>query len=242
VADDVGDKIAHALARQGIAALPLGSLVLAVAQTFVNDADRNLQEAVKQELLDDVLRLNRKVDELDEKLAAHSKQLDQLGLLRTIAIFEAFLRAFSRTQGNEKREALLNVAARQFDPTLGSLAFRARWFDAVASMDDAQIAAIRMLGGRGSGLVFFEGDWSVRRGREHELIKLSRDGPIDPLETIKLEISADEAVALSDVLVDLARSGYVRAARDAARVRDPADGNWFVLTRRGEAIFRAVDL
>jgi hypothetical protein len=243
MADDTGDKIAHALARQGIAALPFGSLVLNVAETFVNNADKNIQVALGQELLGDVLRLNSKVDELDTKLAAHSKQLDELGLLRTIAIFEEFLRAFSRARGDEKRDALLNIAARQFDPTLGSLPFRQRWFDAVASLGDTQIAALRAFEESGKGLCFIEDDSTIRRARADEVVQLSRRGPTNPqVQSVQLQLGTDEAVAMRDVLIELIRLGYVRGFRNAAQVRDPSDATWFLLSQQGAAILRAIKI
>lgn len=234
--DDTGDKIAFALAKQGIEALPLGSLMLSVAQAFVPDNDKALQEALVQELLGDMHRLNARVDEVAARLEGMGKELDALGLLRTIAVFQEFLRAFSQSHGDEKREGLVNAAANQFDGTLGSRAFRERWFRIAAEMNDGQIAALKAFE-KETNAILFDGSKHKFAVGEYDVIKRYADsraiGNLPPMP-----LTDDDVTALREELMELHSRGFVRGFQRQTMVGEPRSAEWYDLSNTGRAILR----
>lgn len=124
--------------------------------------DEAFAQAVQFECLESVLELQNRVARIEETLKAKGQQLADLGALRTEKHLKDFASAYADATGDEKRDALLNVAARQFDSSWQTATLRAYWFRVVASLSDVEVLALRQLekdstiAVRPSGLIYTE--------------------------------------------------------------------------------------
>jgi hypothetical protein len=145
----VSDKFeegAGKLASIGISQIPVVGLIAQVAQAFLPPgADERLKKAIQDDLESRVVRLQARIDELAKELAAQGKVLAELGAVRTAMLFREFAEASTRSGSSEKSDALICAAARQFDPNMGSDAFRRFWYDVVVALTDVEVALVRLL-------------------------------------------------------------------------------------------------
>jgi hypothetical protein len=144
---------------------------------------------------------------------------------------------------NEKREGLQNAAARQFDPTLGSLAFRQRWFHAAAALDDSEAAVIRLFGSDENGLFFNERTWTIARGPIASMQDASRNRDESGLAIETLSLAHDEVTAIVAVLADFTSARYVSTFTGPMPEGGPHHrAEWSTLTPAGAALLRVMEL
>jgi hypothetical protein len=241
VSEDRGDRIVEHLALAGIKSLPLGELALAMVGEFVGDPNGDFRTALQQEVLADVLELKNRVARLGERLDEQGNALDELGTLRSSRVFQEFLAAWKDARGDEKREALMNAAARQFDPTTGGRAFRERIFRMFADMPDAHVAGLRAFGGATNGLYFYRSEWTISRGSGEKVRKVA-DDRAKPYGLEKLDLSEDEVSVMSEVLDELWQRGLIKGLIRGNETDRAGRSEWFLLNPIGKALYRAMDL
>lgn len=110
-----------------------------------NANDRRVFDARFAALEDQFTRLDEEVRKVKESLAADGKQADRQDFLSQEAVYSDFARAVSEARTPEKRIALVNVAAHQFDPRLGTPEAREFWFQRVRLLTELQIAFVRLV-------------------------------------------------------------------------------------------------
>lgn len=145
---DKFELAATAVAKGLVETIPGGSVITNLISALTTGNDEAFQQQLHQEALDATLELKRRIDLIEEQLKKQGKELEELGALRTRKCFADFAAAYAETTGDGKREALLNVAARQFDSSLQTLDLRAFWFSVVRSLSDYEIVVLRELARR----------------------------------------------------------------------------------------------
>jgi hypothetical protein len=142
--DAFGDKTGELLVL-GAKQVPVLSVVVELAETFLpKGADPRLREALEADFRDKVARLEARVERLEKQRAAEGKPLDELGVSRTVTIAREFLSA-SAGATSGKVDALVNGAARQFDPDAGLPSVREYWLRRVRELPDMELEVVRLL-------------------------------------------------------------------------------------------------
>lgn len=142
---DKFELAATAVAKGLVESIPGGSVISNLFEALTTGNNEAFQQQLHEEVLDATLELKRRIDLIEEQLKKQGKELEELGALRTRKCFADFAAAYAETTGDGKREALLNVAARQFDSSLQTLDLRAFWFSVVRSLSDYEIVVLREL-------------------------------------------------------------------------------------------------
>lgn len=210
------------VAKNGIAQFPVMGLLAQVASTFLPpNVEEKLEQAVEAELQATIDTLDAKLETLAAKLATQGQKLEELGTIRTVGLVREVAQATTEARSPEKSEAILNAAARQFDPTAGSAAARAHWFAEVRRLTDVEVVAIQLLARR-AGLLFKEsGIRAVAVGKHSSNV---------------LDFSPDERIVLEATLLALTERKLVRHGNIGAAGQNKG----FRLTRHGEVLAKYV--
>jgi hypothetical protein len=139
------EEVTGKLALVAVKQVPmLGVIVEAVEALLPPNADERLKAAIAEDMGDTLIKLQQKVEQLAARLESNGQKLDDLGPIRTVHVARDVAESTAQARSPEKREAVLNAAARQFDPNLSASA-RAHWLAVVRQLSDIEIAAIRVL-------------------------------------------------------------------------------------------------
>jgi hypothetical protein len=183
--------------------------------------DEALAHAVQQECLGAVLELQNRVAVIEEKLKAKGQQAANLGALRTEKHLKDFAAAYAEAIGDEKRDALMNIAARQFDSSWLNTELRAYWFEVVRSLTDFQIVVLRKLSKQMIGVV--------------NRSSVTYDGK-------ELDPDPDQVAAFADLLPHLQGLGLATSKGDTFLLPNGSHTSvaWYSLSSRGKAVVRAM--
>lgn len=139
--DEVGGKLAKVGVGQLLNQVPMLGIIVETVNAFLPpNADERLKAAIEADLSETVRLLNSKVEVLASKLEAQGKKLDELGAVQTVVLTRAVAQSTTEAKTRQKRNAVLNAAARQFDPTRGDAAARQYWLGRVRSLPEVDLA------------------------------------------------------------------------------------------------------
>jgi hypothetical protein len=173
------------------------------------------------------MQLVARVEAPESKRAAAGKPPERPDPLRTNAVFSDFAKSVSTAITPAKRVALVNAAARQFDPDAGDASTRAYWFARVKALSDVQVLLIQLLG-------------------EHARMAFDSLGPV-PLNVdppARLEMPREDALALRAAAVELARPPLPALVTEGHGTYNMPDegftrsGENFSLTEEGKIVAR----
>jgi hypothetical protein len=136
-----------------VVAGPFGALTGAVVvrtgvdwfQRRANKNDDSLYEARLSAMEDEFGKLDERVRKLEARRAAEGGKLDRDDLLSREAVYSEFAKGVTEAATPEKRLALVNAAARQFDPIAGLPSVREYWFKRVRALPDLELQVVRIL-------------------------------------------------------------------------------------------------
>lgn len=145
MADKV-EKVAGALVHAGVRRIPVLAFIEdAVKPLLPAGADERLRAALEAEAREDVVRLQQRVQALEAQLQSQGKQLDDLGMKRTVAVAREVAEGVAAAYGEPKVDAVLNAGARQFDPRMGRQESRKYWLDRALNLTDMESRALLLL-------------------------------------------------------------------------------------------------
>lgn len=208
---DKFEQVGKVLARGAVQMVPGGAVALELLTAILPNNDENLRKAIWEDLQEGFTKVQEEVN----RLKARVGKLEELGALRTLKLQREFASAYAETSGEAKREALINVAAKQFDSTWLDSEMRSYWFQVVRSLSDHQIVALRDLA-------------------EHRRIRVSRAHR----RVVDVAYDEDKSVAIAQLLFDLDALHLVR--RETYRYKSGEASDQFTLTPQGEATVRAM--
>jgi hypothetical protein len=227
------DETVGKLAKIAVAQIPvLGLVVEAVSAFLPPNADERLKEAVGADLGDKVAQLHARVEQLRVELERQGKHLEELGAIRTTNVSRIFAMAVTEATSPGKVAALVNAAARQFDPTFGTPAARSHWFSIVRSLSDIELQLILLAHEHGS--IAFDGK------PFHVNLHHKTAAPIDEIgleDTIALEGTAQESISPASTLHKL-------VGQRSEMLTQSAGKKWqtmtFGLTPAGQCVARLI--
>lgn len=212
----------------GVAAGAVAMTALEWLRASANANDGRVFEARFSALEDQVTRLDEEVRKVKAELAAEGKQADRQDFLSQEAVYSDFARAVADAHTPEKREALVNAAAHQFDPRLGSPEVRQYWFDVVRSLADVEIWALRLCSKYTEGLAF----------------AYDRPFNCEVSPAAELALTAEETGALQPTVRKLIEGGLVQKRVAAVRLSitpDSANGtDVCVLSKAGDLALKFI--
>jgi len=107
--------------------------------------DEVLQEARLAAIEDQFHQLDARMRELEDERARQGVAEEPPDILREEAVFSEFAKAVSRAKTPEKRIALVNAAAHQFDPRMGRRESRDFWLQKISSLSELELAFIAIV-------------------------------------------------------------------------------------------------
>jgi hypothetical protein len=225
---DTIDNMTGKLAAIAVGQVPILSVVVEAAKAFLPEgADGRLKEAVAVDFRDKVARLEARVEQLAKELEAVGLRLEELGAVRTVAVVRAFAEAVGAAQSDEKVDALISAAARQFDPRRGPESARAYWLARAGALADIEVRAILLLS-------------------QHDKVLLA-DGAIvaaphnpdvsRPPERQRLDLPVEEALALTEAIKGLVDAGSSLINASTPTMRSTS---LYSLTRSGLVLARFI--
>lgn len=159
----------------------------------------------------------RKLDDRVAKL----EQKDRQDVLTKQAVFSRFARDVSEASTHEKREALVNATAYQFDPRKGTAAVRDYWLRVVRETRDAELALVMLLVEH-EAVAFHQSRVFKVKYDVEEAQNLGASREVLPLST-------DEAIAFESIALQMGSKGAGRlitsiGGRNVAGPSGPAAG------------------
>jgi len=139
--EEVAGKLALVVLRK----VPVANVLVDAVQSFLPNANEKLRKAMLDETVDAVLELESKVARIDAQLGEIGRQLDELGAVRTVLLAQDVASSATSARTKGKREAVLNAAARQFDPRKGDEAAREYWLQRVRALPETELALLLFL-------------------------------------------------------------------------------------------------
>ncbi len=127
--------------------------------------DSAIQAGLVIDMAEHFARLDSAVAEIAERLAKLELAPDRQDPLTQDAVYSDFAKAVSEAPTPEKREALVHVAAHQFNPEMGTPASRAYWMRRVSVLSDIEIATIKLFDGYSR--IAFDGALFLSGNGEH---------------------------------------------------------------------------
>jgi len=145
---DGGAKIVGAAVAGPGGAVVAGVLVGTAASWFRAKAsgnDEGWRDARLSAVEDQFYQLDARMRELEAERARQGVSEEQPDILREEAVFSEFANAVSRAKTPEKRMALVNAAAHQFDPRMGRRESRDFWLQKISSLSELELAFIAIV-------------------------------------------------------------------------------------------------
>jgi hypothetical protein len=168
------------------------------------------------------------MDELSARLASLEQAPDRHDMLTRDAVYSNFAKAVSEAATPEKRSALVNATAHQFDPTMGTPATRAYWMRRVSELSDIEIATVAL---------FYQNVQLAFGDRTPTLFTIPRsNGNTASSSLPSTDVVAHEQGARSLVQRGLLEKQVGVVSGEAHR----ADATFFELTASGDAILRFI--
>jgi hypothetical protein len=197
-------------------------------------ADRNdtlLYEARFAELEGLVNKLDDEVRNVKAQLAAVGKQADRQDFLSQEAVYSEFTRSVAEAITPEKRIAIINATAHQFDPRKGSAAARTYWLNQVKALTDIEAALVSLLG-RHPKIAFNGACFAVNliAGQDkHDAVLVPE---FDLGDVVALEVTALRMSDVAGPTQPLTRSGFVLSIPEQCQMTT----NVYSLTPSGQRI------
>jgi hypothetical protein len=211
-------------------AVVAGAFTTSVADWFSsirNRSDEALNEARLSAVEDECQRLDDRMRKFEAERAAQGVPEEPPDVLRQHAVSSEFAQAVSTARTREKREALVNAAAHQFDPRLGAPAAREYWFGVIRSLPDVQIWALRTCNEQKS--VAFQNGKAF----------CTQSEPASPIA-----LTDEEAGALADGLEKLEAMGLVQAGHGSVLFAAESGVNTnlqiFEVNSRGRSVLKFI--
>lgn len=158
---DKFEQVGKALAKGAVQMVPGGAVVLELVTAILPNNDENLRNAIWEDLQEGFAKVQEEVN----RLKARVGKLEELGALRTLKLQREFASAYADASGEAKRQALINIAAKQFDPTWLDLDMRSYWFGIVRNLSDHQIVVLQLLYDRGPISITRSGEMAYSGGQ-----------------------------------------------------------------------------
>lgn len=214
--------------------MPGVAVLEAALKPLIRDNDAAFRLALEQELLEDILECQTRINRLEESLNAQGQALEELRANHRARLLEDLAEGMRVVQSPTKRDALLNALAHQFDPNAGTPGARKYLLDLVHSLSDAEAEAISLMTRRG-WLIFGHHEWAFRMptGSWPPVAQTIDSGT-------EMDMSPDNVSTLRQVLGELAQKTpqLIDASRNGTdRKSHP---NMFVLTPLGQAVARVI--
>jgi hypothetical protein len=122
------------------------SFVTGLVRMFLPpNADDRLRAAIEEDANAILVDVQRRVLLLEAQLRRQGSHLENPGAVRTARLAHAMAEAVGASYSDEKRAAVANAAARQFDPRMGAQGARKYWLDRVAALTDLEVWVLQLL-------------------------------------------------------------------------------------------------
>jgi len=220
--------------REGLKLVPGVAVLEAALKPLIRDNDGAFRLALEQELLEDVLECQTRINRLEETLKTHGQALEDLRANHRARLLEDLADGMRTVQSPTKRDAILNAVAHQFDPTAGKPGTRKYLLELVHSLSDAEVEALSLTARQG-WLLFGNQDWGFRMPS----VRWTRNLKTNDTGTA-IDMGVDDVSTLRQVLGELSQKvpQLIDASRNGTDRKSPP--NMFVLTPMGEAVARII--
>jgi len=133
------------IAAGGVVATGFSTYISERWRLLTTQNDRAAFALEVPQLTEQVTRLTERIAKIEERLAANDQPPEPLDTIRANVVFSEFAKGVSEAATPAKRAALVNAAARQFDPEFGEPAVRGHWLNRVRSLSDLEIRVLALI-------------------------------------------------------------------------------------------------
>jgi hypothetical protein len=133
------------IAAAGVATTGISAYLTERWRLLTTQNDRAAFALEIPQLTEQVTRLTERIGKIEERLEAEGRSSEPLDTIRANVVFSEFAKGVSEAATPAKRAALVNAAARQFDPDFGEPSVRAHWLRRVRSLSDLEIRVLELI-------------------------------------------------------------------------------------------------
>lgn len=187
--------------------VPGASIFYSIFRAFVPDNNEAFRHAMLTESFGEMLKLKDLVARINRRLAAAGIPEECFTPTEAAHVFHKLAEGQTGAYGPEKRAAVTNATAWQFDPSLATKAVRKHWLDVVAGLSAEEVLAASFLANHDYVLIIEElrEVWWSETDAWREVNELH-------------EVPAIEAVPLTGAMIQLQRRGFIREDRKEVRL------------------------
>lgn len=228
-------KAAHIL----MGAVPYYSQLVGLMEFATGQDQASLHRKLQERFEKLLTNFQDHKNSVEKALQEHGKKLDELDELQETLIFQRLAKETFETVAPEKQRALMNIAARQYDPTLGSLSTRQYWWDEISQLSQIELYSIQLIGTK---KIFISGRGEHVYRSKVKSDKVGHNLTIDDVDEVICNMRERTAVIESIQELRRKKTFWIVDSYQGIRPINNQNFNVFFLDYNGLALLEAMSL